>query len=139
MKKQRKEMPKIICFFRAGIAENSNCAPSARSAIGVAAAMALYMLMMCLRAGADRSCRARIDRLDGEVAVSLEFELCPDEFCPPDGEEWAEITACRRLADAHNVSFAFRVEQSGVWARFCPMCREWSRMGIKLPHGLEYD
>lgn len=108
-------------------------------ACGVAAAMMLYMLMLCLRTGADRSCRVSIARRDGQVEISGEFELCPDEFCPSDGEEWAEIAACRRLADAHNLPFEYQVERGGVNVRFCPMCREWSRLGIKIPRGLEYD
>lgn len=108
-------------------------------ASGVAAAMMLYMLMLCLRTGDDRSCRVGITRRDGEVEIGVDFELCPDEFCPSDGEEWAEIAACRRLADAHNVPFEYKVEWGGVDVRFCPMCREWSRLGIKIPRGLEYD
>lgn len=108
-------------------------------ACGVAAAMTLYMLMLCLRVGADRSCRVSITRCDGEVEISGDFELCPDEFCPSDGEEWAEIAVCRRLADAHNIPFEYKVVRGGVSIRFCPMCREWSRLGIKIPQGLEYD
>lgn len=108
-------------------------------ACDVAAAIMLYMLMLCLRTGADRGCRISIARRDGQVEISGEFKLCPDEFLPSDGEEWAEIAACRRLADAHNVPFEYQVERGGVSIRFCPMCREWSRLGIKIPRGLEYD
>ena len=106
---------------------------------GVAATMALYMLMLCLLVGADRCCHMTIDRRDGEVVVSLAFRLCLDEICCSNGEEWVEIAACRHLADAHNVSFELRVEQGGVRCRFNPVCHEWSRLGIKIPTGLEYD
>ncbi len=106
---------------------------------GTAAAIGLHILMLCLRAGADRRCRMAVERREDEAVFDVQFALCPDELLKSSGEECPEITACRRLAEAHNASFELKVVSGGVQCRFCPACREWSRLGIKHPAHLEYD
>ena len=107
--------------------------------VGVAVTMALYMFMLCLRAGADRGCRMVIGYDDGQVTVSLDFELCPPDIRDDDSDEPREIAACRALAQTHNFPLELDVLQGRVRCRFSPACREWSYLGIKLPSGLEYD
>lgn len=102
--------------------------------------LSLLTLIVCAREGECRSATMDIRYNGADPTVYISTKLYCKSPLFDRNYHCDELDECRTISDRLHLAYDCIIDKAGMLTlRFCPLRRDWSRLGIKTDISLEYD